>query len=101
MQISLRILRASGPRSGPRAHNYPVPRRHYKNTPRRQGLGFSGGGGSLGRASGGDPRGQQRCRLEAGDRRRRSTRNKRKRHSEAGGQAVTALSKWTDDGSAP
>jgi hypothetical protein len=37
------------------AFNYSVPHWHYKNTPRRQGLGFSGGGGSLGRASGGDP----------------------------------------------
>ena len=47
-----------------------------KTPPHRQGLGFSGGG-SLGRASGGDPRGQQWCRPEAGDRRWRSTRNKR------------------------
>jgi hypothetical protein len=52
-----------------------------KTPPRRQGLGFSGGGGSLGRASGGDPGGQQRCRLEAGDRRRRSTRNGRRQRT--------------------
>jgi hypothetical protein len=71
-----------------------------KTLPRRQGLGFSGGGGSLGRASDDDPGGQQRCRLEAGDRRWRSTRNERQRRSEAGGQAVTGLSKRTDDGSA-
>jgi hypothetical protein len=72
-----------------------------KTPPRRQGLGFSGGGSSLGCASGGDPGGQQRCHLEVGDRRRRSTRNDRQRRSEAGGQAVTALSERTDDGSAP
>jgi hypothetical protein len=72
-----------------------------KTPPRRQELGFSGGGGSLGRASGGDPGGQQWCHLEAGDRRRRSTRNERQRRSEAGEQAVTALLKRTDDGSAP
>jgi hypothetical protein len=29
----------------------------YKNNPHHQGLGFSGGGGSLGRASGSDPGG--------------------------------------------
>jgi hypothetical protein len=52
-----------------------------KTLPRRQGLGFSGGGGSLGRASADDPGGQQRCRPEAGDRRRRSTRNERQRRS--------------------
>jgi hypothetical protein len=72
-----------------------------KTPPRRQGLGFSGGGGSLGRVSGGDPGGQQRCRPEAGDRWRCSTRNERHRRSEADGQAVTALSKRTDGGSAP
>jgi hypothetical protein len=72
-----------------------------KTPPHHQRLGFSGGGGSLGCASGGDPGGQQRCRLEVGDQQRRSTRNERQRHSEAGGQAVTALSKRTDDGSAP
>jgi hypothetical protein len=86
------------------AHAFTIIQSHadtIKTPPRRQGLGFGGGGGSLGRASGGDPGGQQRCRLEAGDRRRRSTRNERQRRSEAGGQAVTALSKRTDDGSAP
>jgi hypothetical protein len=72
-----------------------------KTPPRRQGLGFSGGGGSLGLASDGDPGGQQRCHLDAGDRQRHSTRNERQRRSEAGGQAVTALSKRTDDDSAP
>jgi hypothetical protein len=56
----------------------------YKNTPRRQGLGFSGGGGSLGRASGSVPGGQRRYRPEAGDRRRRSTRNERRRRSRGG-----------------
>jgi hypothetical protein len=55
-----------------------------KTPPRRQGLGFSGDGCSLGRASAGDPGGQQRCRPEAGDRRRRSTRNERQRHSRGG-----------------
>jgi hypothetical protein len=52
-----------------------------KTPPRRQGLGFSGGGVSLGCASADDPRGQQRCRPEAGDRRWRSTRNERQRRS--------------------
>jgi hypothetical protein len=55
-----------------------------KTPPRRQGLGFSGGGGSLKRASVSDPRGQQRCRPEAGDLRRRSTRNERQRRSRGG-----------------
>jgi hypothetical protein len=55
-----------------------------KTPPRRQGLGFSGGGDSLGRASAGDPGGQQRCRPEAGDRRRSSTRNERQRRSRGG-----------------
>jgi hypothetical protein len=85
------------------AHAFTIIQSHadnIKTPPRRQGLGFSGGG-SLGRASGGDPGGQQRCRLEVGDRRWRSTRNERQRRSEAGEQAVTALSKWTDDGNAP
>ena len=91
-----------------RAHD-PAHATTIKTPPRRQEFGFSGGGGSLGRASGGslgrasggDPGGQQRCHLEAGDRRRRSTRNERQRRSEAGEQAVTALLKQTDDGSAP
>jgi hypothetical protein len=87
------------------AHAFTIIQSHadtIKTPPRRQGLGFSGGGGgSLGRASGGDPGGQQRRHLEAGDRRWRSTRNERQRRSEAGGQAVTALSKRTDDSSAP
>jgi hypothetical protein len=39
-KYSLRILRESGPRSCPRAHNYPVPRRHYKNTPTPPGIRF-------------------------------------------------------------
>jgi CheY-like chemotaxis protein len=52
-----------------------------KTPSRRQGLGFSGGGGSLGRASADDPGGQQRCCPEAGNRRRRSTRNERQRRS--------------------
>jgi hypothetical protein len=49
----------------------------YKNTPRPLGISFSGdggslrcvigGGGSLGRASGGDPEGQRWCRPEAGN----------------------------------
>jgi hypothetical protein len=56
----------------------------YKNIPRRQGLGFSGGDGSLGRASGDDPGGQWRCRPEAGDRRWRSTRNEQRRCSQGG-----------------
>jgi hypothetical protein len=55
-----------------------------KTPPRRHGLGFSGGDSSLGRASAGDPEGQQRCRPEAGDRRRRSTRNERQRRSRGG-----------------
>jgi CheY-like chemotaxis protein len=55
-----------------------------KTPPRRQGLGFSGGDGSIGRASAGDPRGQQRCCPEAGDRRRRSTSNERQRRSRGG-----------------
>jgi CheY-like chemotaxis protein len=55
-----------------------------KTPPHRQGLGFSGGGGSLGRASAGDPGGQQRCRPEAGDQRRRCTRNERQRRSRGG-----------------
>jgi hypothetical protein len=55
-----------------------------KTPPRRQGLGFSGGGGSLGRASADDPGGQQRCHPEAGDRRRRSARNERQRRSRGG-----------------
>jgi hypothetical protein len=83
-----------------RAHD-PAHATTIKTPPRRQELGFTGGGGSLGRASGGDPGGQQRCHLEAGDRRRRSTRNERQRRSEAGEQAVTALLKRTDDDSAP
>jgi hypothetical protein len=45
-----------------------------KNPPRRQGLGFSSG----------DPGGQRRCCPEAGDRRRRSTRNERWRCSRGG-----------------
>jgi hypothetical protein len=63
------------------AHAFTIIQSHadtIKTPPRREGLGFSGGGGSLGRASGGDPGGQQRCRLEAGDRRWRSTRNERR-----------------------
>jgi CheY-like chemotaxis protein len=55
-----------------------------KTPPRCQGLGFSGGGGSLGRASVGDPGGQQQCRPKAGDRGRRSTRNERQRRSRGG-----------------
>jgi CheY-like chemotaxis protein len=55
-----------------------------KTPPRRQGLGFSGGGGSLERASAGDPGGQQRCRPEAGDQRWRSTKNERQRRSRGG-----------------
>jgi hypothetical protein len=39
-KYSLRILRESGPRSGPRVHNYLVPRRHYKNTPTPPGIRF-------------------------------------------------------------
>jgi two-component response regulator ARR-A family len=55
-----------------------------KTPPRREGLCFSGGGGSVGRASDGDRGGQQQCRPEAGDRRRRSTRNERQRRSQGG-----------------
>ena len=56
------------------AHAFTIIQSHadtIKTPPRRQGLGFSGGGGSLRRASGGDPGGQRRCHPEAGDRRRR------------------------------
>jgi hypothetical protein len=72
-----------------------------KTPPRRQGLGFSGGGGSLGRASAGDPGGQQRCRPEAGDRQRAPPGTSDSDAPESGGQAATAFSKPTDGGSAP
>jgi hypothetical protein len=69
-----------------------------KTPSRRQGLGFSGGGGSLGRASAGDPGGQQRCRPEAGDRQRRSTRNERQRRSRgrraSGNGVLEADGRW-------
>jgi hypothetical protein len=52
-----------------------------KNTQDRQGLCFSGGDGFLECPSGGDPKVQWRCRPEAGDQRRRSTRIERRQRS--------------------
>jgi hypothetical protein len=72
-----------------------------KTPPRRQGLGFSGGGSSLGRASSGDPGGS------SGAAPRQVTDSDAPPGTcdsdapEAGGQAVTVLSKRTDGGSAP
>jgi hypothetical protein len=72
-----------------------------KTPPRRQGLGFSGGGGSFGRASGGDPGASSgaapRQATDGGAPPGMSDSDAPK----AGGQAVTTLSKRTDGGSAP
>jgi hypothetical protein len=78
----------------------------YKRPPGHQGLGFSsvavpsgresGGGGFLGRASGGDPGGKLRWRAEAGD--RRATGGDAPM---AGGQATMVLPNRTSGGGAP
>jgi hypothetical protein len=72
-----------------------------KTPPRRQGLGFSGGGGSLRRASAGDPGGQQWCRPEAGTDGGAPPGTSDSDAPEEGAQAATTFSKWTDGGSAP
>jgi hypothetical protein len=72
-----------------------------KTPPCRQGLGFSGGGGSLGRASAGDPGGQQRCRPEAATDGGAPPGTSDNDAPEAGAQAATAFSKRTDGGGAP
>jgi hypothetical protein len=94
----------------------------YKNTPRRQGLGFSGGDGSLGRVIGGGGSlgraisgGSSLCHASGGDpggpammlRPRRVTDDGTPPGTsdgdapEAGRQVVTTLLKWTSGDDAP
>jgi hypothetical protein len=74
---------------------------YYKTPPRCQGLGFSGGGGSFGRASGGDPG------VSGGAAPRRANDDGAPLGTndgdapKVGGQAVMMLSKRTGGGDAP